>query len=164
MRAVRIPNHTRSLKAPVDWGDKSQGHCSDLLVRDIEVEGQKYMLTAWQAEGEEAGWLLAGGQLRLGVSGSVHPVVYFEPRLPAEDGPPVWVVEHAATPEAPNRVKVTKYIPARSETYHPAMRCYATHDCEDGETHTSVALCMREIEQWLIDHPEALLPKSPDSE
>lgn len=76
MRAVRIDNALpKPLGAPEDWDRDANGHCSGLFIRPEIMDGVQFMRSAWEAAPEEAGLLLAGGKLILGISGTQHPVV-----------------------------------------------------------------------------------------
>lgn len=76
MQPTRISGaDPRPLGAPQDWNEADHGHCGGLFVRRENVEGLAFMRSAWEVTPVEAGLLLAGARLTLGVSGNCHPVV-----------------------------------------------------------------------------------------
>jgi hypothetical protein len=65
----------RPIGAPPNWDPDTHGHCGGLFVRIEEIEGLRYMRSAWEAEPLEALQLLAGAKWLLGISAPQHPVV-----------------------------------------------------------------------------------------
>jgi hypothetical protein len=68
---------SRPLGAPKDWDPQLDGQCGVLPVVDAvdERSGFNFMYSVWRPTAEELAELSAGGALRLGIMGKVHPVV-----------------------------------------------------------------------------------------
>lgn len=116
MIPARIPDHTRSLPKPDGWDDEANGPCATLYIRDAidEESGFRVMQSAWEAVGEEAGWMVAGGHLQLGIVGSAHPPVSFATLLPPEDSPPA-ITMRPIIRNGAQVLRVDMYVPARSD-------------------------------------------------
>lgn len=70
----RIENATRNLGAPPDWDGESMT-CHVLPIRDVEVQGMPFMVSAWELSEQELAALMAGETLKLWIQGYTHPVV-----------------------------------------------------------------------------------------
>lgn len=89
MEPVRIPGALpKPLGAPDDWTEEN-GKCRGLFIRPQMINGVHFMQSAWEASPEEAGLLLAGGKMVLGISGVQHPVVQLGVAELPEEFPPV---------------------------------------------------------------------------
>lgn len=77
MDFIKHPQHTRFIGKPRDWDEKRDGECGTLSVSDKLSNGYPVMESAWLPTAEEALALATGyAQIRLGVFGTTHPVVY----------------------------------------------------------------------------------------
>jgi hypothetical protein len=83
MNFVKHPQHSRFIGAPHGWDEARDGPCDALSVCD-KVDGvYAVMESVWEPDYQEAVAMAAGLQnIRLGVFGRVHPVVYMS-TLPA---------------------------------------------------------------------------------
>lgn len=76
---MRICNFdgARPLGAPKDWDQHLDGACGVLPVLDAvdEQSGFNFMYSVWRLTPEELAVIQAGGAIRLGISGRVHPVI-----------------------------------------------------------------------------------------
>ena len=90
MRPTRIAgSEPKPLGAPADWSEETHGKCAALFIRREEVDGLPYMRSAWEVDPNEAGLLLAGAVVTLGISGTCHPVVQMGTAQLPEDFEPV---------------------------------------------------------------------------
>lgn len=77
MDFVKHPQHTRFIGKPRDWVEAVSGPCGALSVHDTKSNGYPVMESAWQPSLEEALAMATGySQIRLGIFGTSHPVVY----------------------------------------------------------------------------------------
>lgn len=122
MRPAIIPDFTRKLAAPRDWDQEKLGQCVPLHIRDELDSGFRFMRSAWEPEGEEIGWLAAGGHLHVKVSGvEAHPAVSMIAQLPPEDSPPIVIARLVTKPNFPHQiVRVEIFVGAQSEPPLPA--------------------------------------------
>ena len=74
MIVKRIEGMTRNLGAPKDWKD-TDPICNSLPIRDLELGGVQFMLSAWEATPYELELLNKGASIHLYVQGVVHPIV-----------------------------------------------------------------------------------------
>jgi hypothetical protein len=111
MLPVRIEGDATRLGAPHDWNDADHGRCGALWVRLDSVDGLPFMRSAWEPEADEAGLLLAGAKVHLGICGTSHPVVQVGIGPLPEDFLPPLTVEQAVTPEGVKSVKVAMFVP-----------------------------------------------------
>lgn len=67
----------RLIGAPKDWDQRLDGDCVPLPVADAvdPLSGHNFMYSVWRPTAAEIEALQAGGAIRLGVAGHVHPVV-----------------------------------------------------------------------------------------
>lgn len=73
---VKIPGFTREIGKPKNWDEATQGPCASLPVRDVIVDGQPFMLSAWKPTAAELELLNKGLGIYLGVSGFNSPVLF----------------------------------------------------------------------------------------
>jgi hypothetical protein len=107
MKPVRITRaHPQPLDAPLDWDRDENGHCGRLFIRLETIEGVPYMRSAWEAEQDEALFLLAGGKLILGISGNKHPVVHLAMEDLPEEFQPAVTARQMATLDGTQGVRV----------------------------------------------------------
>ncbi len=68
---------SRPLGAPKDWNQDLDGRCGVLPVVDAldEQSGFNFIYSVWKPTADELEQLNNGGALRLGIMGTVHPVV-----------------------------------------------------------------------------------------
>lgn len=73
----KIVGYTRTLGAPRNWDERSQGHCGELPILDTvhEESRMQVMMSEWKPTPQELRKLVAGGSLFLTISGTQHPVV-----------------------------------------------------------------------------------------
>lgn len=76
MIVKRIANATRELGKPADWNEQTDAHCQTLPIRDVEIEGIRFMLSAHEPTPEEIAAILAGQPIILGIQGMTHPVCF----------------------------------------------------------------------------------------
>ena len=69
------PQPTRILGKPQDWNEAEQGECKALNIRDIVVDGTRFMESIWTPTDEERAAIANGAPVVLWVSGTAHPVV-----------------------------------------------------------------------------------------
>lgn len=116
VKAVRIDGaRTPPIGAPGNWTEESHGHCQALFVRDEVIEGLRFMRSAWEVGADEAGWLLAGANLQLGVSAPQHPVVNIG-LGPTPPGLPVHTIRQITDLKGRAMVRVTLYAPPNVES------------------------------------------------
>lgn len=113
MRAARIEDADTALKPPTDWNADQNGHCSNLPIKVERVDGVTFMFSVWEVEGLEALTMVAGGKIRLGVSGTVHPVVNLGVQAPCDQVLPVSIVRQALDREGQPCVEVETMWPPR---------------------------------------------------
>jgi hypothetical protein len=130
MRPTIIPDHTRKMTPPKDW-DQSKGAIGTLYVRDELDAGIQRMRSAWEPEGNEAGWLIAGGHLHVSIAGHTHPVIALAAQLPPEDSP-VMITAQPIVKEVGGKpaVRVEMYFPATSDPVAIAKHGWAEIDLE----------------------------------
>lgn len=95
MKPVVIEGFTHALGAPQTWDQEANGRCSVLHIRAEMIQGIGFLRSAWEVESREAGALLAGARLVMGISGMptsdnqiAHPVVHLDMTDVPEDVPP----------------------------------------------------------------------------
>lgn len=110
MNPVKIEGDAIRLGAPRDWSDADHGRCSALWVRIDSVDGLPFMRSAWEPDADDAGLLLAGAKVQLGICGTTHPVVQLGLGPLPEDFIPPLTVEQAITPEGLKTVKVVMFV------------------------------------------------------
>ena len=99
------------LGAPADWNPETMGHCSTLWVRSDIEGGVPFLRSAWEVEAQEAGWMLAGAKLQLGVCAPQHPVVNLGlGPIPDTFLPPLTVQQNVTT-DGQRAARVTMYLP-----------------------------------------------------
>lgn len=77
MEFVKHPQHTRYWGAPKGWDESKAGPCGALSVQDKKSGPYAVMESAWMPTPQEAVALSLGiHQIRLGIFGNQHPVVY----------------------------------------------------------------------------------------
>lgn len=76
MKTVIIPG-SRPLGAPRDWDQELDGSCGTLYVVDhVDVQsGQNFQYSFYKPTEEEIAAFKEGGVLRLGIMGTLHPVI-----------------------------------------------------------------------------------------
>lgn len=76
MRFCNFPG-ARLLGAPRDWDQQLDGSCGVLPVIDAvdEQSGFNFIYSFWRPTAEELEALRNGGAVRLGIMGTVHPVI-----------------------------------------------------------------------------------------
>lgn len=112
MKLGRIHDHTRVIGKPDDWDD-SLGECPEVFVRDELIDGLHFMQSAWIAEAQEVGWMLAGGTLNLAISAPQFPLARIGANLPPEDTPPVLTVRPMERNNV-NLCRIEMFLPAQS--------------------------------------------------
>ena len=70
----RIEGMTRNLGAPSDWKD-SDPVCNSLPIRDQNIDGLNFMISAHEFTPEELEKVKNGATLYLYIQGENHPVV-----------------------------------------------------------------------------------------
>lgn len=112
MQPTRISgSDARPLGAPQDWNEAEHGHCGGLFVRRELIDGLPYMRSAWEVTPQEAGLLLAGARLTLGVSGHQHPVVQMGVAELPPDFEPVVYARRFTDPKGTAMVRVEMTFP-----------------------------------------------------
>lgn len=102
MRSARIEGAAVPLGKPANWDDDQMGHCGTLWVRPDVESGVHFMRSAWDVEAHDAGYLLAGAKVELGIAGSTHPVVNLRlGPLPDTFEPPLTVTRERRTDGEP---------------------------------------------------------------
>lgn len=118
MRAARIVDG-RPIGKPKGWDEKMFGHCATLHVRDDLVSGMNFMTSAWELDPLEAGWLLAGANVHLGINGrpeTPHPVVRMGIGEPPLEFLPVYTITSppVADPGGRTVIRVMRFSPKGS--------------------------------------------------
>lgn len=113
MNPVVIEGHTHALGAPAQWDQEQNGRCSVLHIRAEVIQGIGFLRSAWEVEGQEAGALLAGARLVLGIAGMptsenqiAHPVVHLDMTDVPEDVAPSLTARQFAQPDGSQAVHV----------------------------------------------------------
>ena len=106
MKPVVIEGSTHALGAPQQWDQEKNGRCSVLHIRAEVIQGIGFLRSAWEVEGREAGALLAGARLVLGIAGMpngdnqiAHPVVHLDMTEVPDDVPPTLTARQFAHPD-----------------------------------------------------------------
>lgn len=75
MQACKFPG-ARTIGAPADWDQTLDGECGTIFVTDtIDTQsGMNFMYSVYKPTAEDLEALNAGGAIRLGIAGRVHPV------------------------------------------------------------------------------------------
>jgi hypothetical protein len=83
-----LPKHTshatRTFNKPDNWDDAANGQCVALSIRDVVIDGCRYMVSAWEPSPDELAAIIAGAPILLHISGTQHPVVAVGVGEPAE--------------------------------------------------------------------------------
>lgn len=111
MQPARIEDASVALKPPADWDEERNGHCGQLPIRVEKIDGLSFMFSAWDVQPGEALAILAGGKVRLGISGSVHPVVRLGVDFPQEQLSPVSTIREMMDREGRHCVEVETLWP-----------------------------------------------------
>lgn len=112
MQPTRIKDaEPRPLGAPSDWNEAENGHCGGLFVRREDVAGVPFMRSAWEASPADAGLLLAGARVHLGVAGLTHPVVQLSVGDLPPDFEPVVTARRFTAPSGTPMVRVEIVYP-----------------------------------------------------
>lgn len=126
MLPARIEDAQTDLKPPADWDPEQNGHCGQLAIKVERVEGVQFMVSAWEPEPGEVLALIAGGKVRLGVSGSCHPVVHLSASPPGDQITPVSTVRQMRDNKGQPCVEVeTLWPPLEGSTTAHRGRCVA---------------------------------------
>ena len=141
MNPAKIDGDAIPLGKPGNWSDDDHGRCATLWVRLDVDNGVPFMRSAWDVEAEEAGWLLAGAKMQLGICGTSHPVVNLGLGPIPEDFAPPLTVQQMIQPDGARSARVTMYLPSR-------MRIFAEARIEDGGLGAAVAVAIHEIEAF----------------
>lgn len=70
-----IEGATRRLGAPEGWTEETEIPCGVLPIRDIQIDGVNFMISAWELSADELAALANGETLKLWIQGVGHPVV-----------------------------------------------------------------------------------------
>lgn len=83
MKPAVIEGSTHALGAPQKWDQDANGRCAVLHVKAEVIQGIGFLRSAWEQDEGDAGLLLAGARMVLGIAGSpdqnnqiAHPVVH----------------------------------------------------------------------------------------
>lgn len=113
MKPVVIEGSTHALGAPRQWDQEANGRCSVLHIRAEVIQGVGFLRSAWEVEVREAGALLAGARLVLGIAGMptsdnqiAHPVVHLDMTDVPEDVPPTLTARQFAQTDGTPAVHV----------------------------------------------------------
>ncbi len=143
MLPTKIEGDAIPIGAPPNWRP-DHGHCGALFVRvDQTPGGLQFMRSAWEANAEEAGWLLAGAKVQLGVSAPQHPVVQLGVGPVPDDFEPVMTVRSILDGGQP-AVRVEMMWKRPSEE---ARRIFCQVIMNGDQRSKAVALAIDEIEQ-----------------
>jgi hypothetical protein len=143
MIPAKIEGDAIRLGAPRDWSDAEYGKCGALWVRIDSVDGLPFMRSAWELEADEAGLLLAGAKVQLGICGTTHPVVQLGLGPLPEDFIPPLTVQQAVSPEGVKSVKVVMFVPG-------GQRITAAATLGTDGLGPAVALAIGEIEKLAL--------------
>ena len=123
-----IEDHSRRLSAPSDWKEEENGHCSALFIRDVEIDGLRYMRSAWEFTPLEAHQLLAGSKMVLGISGVTHPVCHLIVDDPPVRFDPVVVARRFTTAHGRPAVRAEQLVPGK-----PVRRVWCEEPVDEAE-------------------------------
>lgn len=140
MTPVRIDGDAKPLGAPPDWKEADHGRCATLWVRMDDDNGLPFMRSAWEVTSEEAGLLLAGAKVQLGICAPAHPVVNLGLGPVPDDFPPPLTVEQFRLPTGAKAVRVTMYLPG-------PRKVFSTVQLGDDQLGPAVAVGIAEIEK-----------------
>lgn len=110
MQPAKIEGSTHTLRAPDGWDHENNGRCGALHVRAEEIEDTGFLRSAWDVNPDEAGWLLAGSKMVLGIAGPVHPVVHMVIPPPPEDHTPVVTARHVTLPDGTDAMRIDMFF------------------------------------------------------
>lgn len=97
MDTIKHPKHDRYWGAPRGWDPARDGPCGALSVHDRTHENMAVMESMWKPTAQEAVALALGvHNIKLGIFGQVHPVVYMGTAI---------VPEPVPTPEMIHRIE-----------------------------------------------------------
>lgn len=100
------------LDAPADWNPDQNGHCGALFVRCDQVNGIRFLRSAWEALPSEALALLAGGKVELGLAARDHPVVNLGVAMPASGVNAAMSVRFLNEPDGTEYIRVDAIYPS----------------------------------------------------
>lgn len=146
MRAGVLAGATVPLGAPKNWDPERDGPCDVLHVRVDHEQAGTFMTSAWVAEPDEIGWLLAGGHVQLGVSAPSHPVVRMGVTAPPPESPPVYTITQAVQMTGKPAVRVTMYAPRQGLTRRGGT-VWCEIEIQDGNLPAATAEAMRLIQR-----------------
>lgn len=113
MKPVVIEGFTHALGAPQQWDQEKNGRCSVLHIRAEVIQGIGFLRSAWEVEAPEAGMLLAGARLVLGIAGMptsdnqiAHPVVHLDMTDVPDDTPPTLTMRQFAQADGSQAIHV----------------------------------------------------------
>lgn len=136
--------------APKNWDPDRDGPCDVLHVRVDQQEGCTFLTSAWVAEPDEVGWLLAGGHVQLGVSSPAHPIVRMGVGAPPPESPPVYTITQAAELDGKPSVRVTMYAPRQGLTRRGGT-VWCQIEVKDGDLPAATAEAMRLIQRKAVE-------------
>lgn len=111
MMPAKIEGESRPIGKPKGWDQAKDGHCATLHVRDQQIGGLAFMISAWEAGPLEPGYLLAGANVHLGISAPIHPVVNMGVGPVPEDFEPVYTIKPVPHPDAKKVIRVMRFSP-----------------------------------------------------
>lgn len=111
MRPAKIEGDARPIGAPANWDEGKAGRCGALFVRRETHGPYVFMTSAWEASADQAGWILAGAKVELGISAPQHPVVRMGTGPVTPDSLPVFTIRQCVTLDGKHTVRATMYAP-----------------------------------------------------
>lgn len=102
----------KPIGAPDDWNPDQNGHCAALFVRCDQVDGIRYLRSAWETTPSEALSLLAGGKVELGLATRAHPVTSLGVSMPADGCNPAMSVRFLSEPNGTPYIRVEALYPS----------------------------------------------------
>lgn len=113
VQPARIEGDSRPVGAPENWSRETHGDCQALFVRQDQEAGLVFMRSAWEVNAAEAGWLLAGATLQLGISAPRHPVVSMRLGPIPLEAEPVYTIRRITSLSGQPGVHVAMFAPRR---------------------------------------------------
>lgn len=142
MLPAKIDGKTRPIGKPEDWKESS-GHCATIHVRDERIGELKFMKSAWEPDALEAGWMLAGARIHLGISAVQHPVVNLGIGPTPAEFDAVYTIKPMPDPQGRSMVRLTRFGPRKD-----GLAVYADAEVVGGDLAEAFARALEAIEAY----------------
>jgi hypothetical protein len=145
VKPARIEGTTYPVGQPENWTEATHGPCQALHVREDDEGGLRVMRSAWEVESDEAGWLLAGANLQIGISAPRHPVVMMGLGPTPLEGQPVYTIRLITSLRGEPGVHVAMYAPKAGLATKTGGKVWAEAAIVGGDLGEAVKEALAEI-------------------